>query len=103
MKKKLELIVRPKAHKRKEFNQSLNLLIDKLQKYCSSLMIDESEDGLTLTILAGWVTVDQMRTALRSEEFFVLSGAIRALCEKTVIRLDDKQFSNHISKLSTLC
>ena len=103
MKKKLELIVRSKAHKRKEFNQSLNLLIDKLQKYFSSLMIDESEDGLTITILAGWETVDQMRTTLRSEEFFVLSGAIRALCENTVIRLDEKQFSNHISKLSTLC
>ena len=69
MKKKLELIVLLNPHKKKEFKQTLNFLTGNLQNYCSSLKIDESEDGLTINILAGWETMDQMRKTLRSEEF----------------------------------
>ena len=102
MKKKLELIVEPKPHKIKEFSQSLYNLSKNLQNYCSSLKIDESGDGVTFNILAQWETEDQMRKALKSEEFLILSGAISALSEKTIIRLDDKQVGNHISKLNSL-
>ena len=102
MKKKLELIVEPKPHKIKEFSQSLYTLGKNLQNYCSSLIIDESGDGVTFNILAQWETEDQMRKALKSEEFLILSGAISALSEKTIIRLDDKQVGNHISKLNSL-
>ena len=102
MKKKLELIVEPKPHKIKEFSQSLYTLSKNLQNYCSSLIIDESGDGVTFNILAQWETEDQMRKALKSEEFLILSGAINALSEKTIIRLDDKQVGNHISKLNSL-
>ena len=100
--KKLELIVLTNSRKSKEFKQSLNFLAENLQNYCSSLKIDESEDGLTFTILARWETVAQMRQALSSKEFLILSGAISALSEKTIIRLDDKQVGNHISILANL-
>lgn len=97
--KKLEVIVYPKPNKRKEFSQSLQNLSENLLIHCSSLKIDESGDGVKYKILAQWETVDQTRKALRSEEFLILSGAIKALCEKIVIRLDDKQMSNNISEL----
>jgi hypothetical protein len=102
MKKKLELIVLLNSRKRKEFSQSLDNLSKNLQNYCSSLMIDESGDGVTFNILAQWETEDQMRKALKSEEFLILSGAINALSEKSICRLDDKQVGNHISKLKSL-
>jgi len=102
MKKKLELIVLLNSRKRKEFSQSLDNLSKNLQNYCSSLIIDESGDGVTFNILAQWETEDQMRKTLKSEEILILSGAISALSEKTIIRLDDKQVGIHISKLKTL-
>jgi len=102
MMKKLEMIVLPKPHNLKEFKQSLNSLRENLQKHCSSLLIDESKDGDEFIISAQWDSTDNMRQALKSEEFLILSGAIRTLCEKTVIWLDDKQQSNHVSILSEL-
>jgi len=102
MKIKLEVIVIPKPHNVKEFKQSLNSLKESLQSYCSSLRIDESDDDLAVTIKAQWETMDQMHIALRSEEFRILSGAVNALCEKTIIWLDDKEIGNHISKLNSL-
>ena len=80
----------------------MNFLAGNLQNYCSSLMIDESEDGLTFTILARWKTETQMRQAINSKEFGILSGAIFTLCKITSIGLDDKQVYNGISKLNTL-
>ena len=74
-------------------------LSESLQRHCSSLKIDESEDGLTFTILARWDTTDQMRRALRREEFLVLSGAILALSEKSICRLNDKQVGNNLLKV----
>ena len=102
MKKKLEIIVLLKPQKSKEFKQSLNNLAVELQNYCSTLKIDESKNGGTFVILAQWKTMDQMRKALKSEEFLILSGAVNALCEKTIVLLDDKEIGNHISKLNSL-
>ena len=73
-----------------------------VQIYCLKLEIIESDDGVTFTLLAQWETLNQMRQAIRSEECSILSGAITALCEKTAIRLDDKEVGNHISMLTTL-
>lgn len=66
------------------------------------LEIIESDDGVTFTLLAQWETLNQMRQAIRSEECSILSGAITALCEKTVIWLDDIEVGNHISILTSL-
>ena len=102
MNKKLELIVLPNSRKRKEFIQSLDNLNDDLKKYCTSLMIDESSDGVRINILVQWETMDQMHKALRSEEFRILSGAIGALCDKTIIRLDEKEMRKNILELTKL-
>ena len=102
MKNKLEVVVRPNPRKRLELKQTLDCLTGILQDYCSSLMINESENGLTITLLAQWEKSDQMRHTLRSKEFSILSGAINALCDNTVIRIDDKSAGNDIAKLSEL-
>ena len=99
MKNKLELIVLTNSRKSKEFKQTLNFLTENLRNYCSSLKIDESGDGVTFNILAQWETEDQMRKALKSEEFLILSGAINALSEKSICLLNDKKVSNKLLKI----
>ena len=98
----LELIILVKPHKRVEFKQSLDNLYEKLQKRSTSLKISESENCLSCSIIAEWETAVQMQEALKIEEFVILSGAVKALCENTIIRLNDKKVGNHISKLKTL-
>lgn len=98
----LEIIVLPRPRNKKEFTQTLENLTEKLNKHCSTLKIDEFEDGLKFSILVQWETVEQMHNALRSGEFTILTGAISALCEKTVIRFDGKQLDINISELRSL-
>ena len=102
MKKVLELIIEPSSRKRKEFNQTLSKITETLQSSCSSLMIDESEDSSTVNMVIEWDSADQKYRMLRVEAFEILSGAIAALCEKIVIRLDGKILNYDISKLKTL-
>ena len=102
MKKILELIIEPSSRKRKEFSQSLNKLAETLQSSCSNLMIDESEDSSTINMVVEWDSLDQKYRMLRMESFEILSGAISALCEKVVIRLNGKIINDDISKLKTL-
>jgi len=102
MKRKLELVVWPKLRKSIEFKQSLDCLYEILKDYCSSLRIEESENGNIFTLTASWETSGQMRHMFQSKEFMILSGAIAALSEKTEIRLDDKEAGEEISILMTL-
>ena len=102
MKNILELIIEPNSRKRKELNQTLSKLTETLQSSCSSLTIDESEDSSTINMVIEWDSVDQKCGVLRIEAFEILSGAIAALCEKIVIRLDGKILNYDISKLKTL-
>ena len=98
----LEITVLPKPHNRKEFRQTLENLSENLQQHCSSLKIDESGEGVTFNILVQWETVGQMHNALSSEEFTILSGAISALSEKTIIQLDGKEVGINISELKSI-
>ena len=102
MKKVLELIIEPNSRKRKEFSQTLSKLAETLQSSCSSLMIDESEDSSTINMVVEWDSADQKCRILRIEAFEILSGAIAALCEKAVIRLNGKIINYSISKLKAL-
>jgi len=97
--KTLEIIVLPRLNKRKEFKQALETLIENLENRCLYLKIDEQEDSQSFNILTQWETEDQMYKALKSEEFLILSGAISALSEKTIIQLDGKELGINISEL----
>ncbi len=102
MNRVLELMIVPNSGKKKEFSQTLNNLAKTLQYSCSSLKVDESADSLIINITVEWGSMDQMRQMLQSEDFNILSGAITALCEKVVIRLNGKIAHNHISSLNSL-
>ena len=102
MKKILELIIEPNSRKRKEFSQTLSKLAETLQSSCSSLMIDESEDSSTVNMVVEWDSLDQKYRMFRVESFEILSGAIAAVCDKVVVRLNGKFIGNDISKLKTL-
>ena len=73
-----------------------------MQEYSSSFIIDESDDALSFNIFVQWKTSEQMHRALKKEEFKILSGAINSLCEKKIIRLDDKQLDNFISLFNSV-
>ena len=100
--KKLELVVTLNRSKSKEFKQSLQFLSGKMADFSASFDIDELGDALSFSLLVQWETDVQMYQALQSDEFKILSGAINSLCEKTIIRLDDKQVGNHISNLTSI-
>ena len=100
--KKLELVVSLKPSKSKEFKQSLQFLKDKIEEHSISFDINDLEDALSFSLLVQWETDVQMRHQLQSEVFKILSGAINSLCEKTIIRVDDKQVANNISNLASI-
>ena len=102
MKKILELIIEPNSRKRKEFSQTLSNLARTLQSSCSSLRINELEDSSTVNMILEWDSEDQPYRKLRMESFEILSGAIAALCDKVVVRLNGKIIGHDISKLKTL-
>jgi len=80
----------------------LSNLAKTLQSSCSSLQINESEDSSTVNMVLEWDSVDQPYRKLRMESFEILSGAIAALCDKVVVRLNGKIIGHDISKLKTL-
>ena len=102
MKKVLELIIEPSSRKRKEFSQTLSNLAKTLQSSCSSMKIIEAEDSSTVNMVIEWDSADQKYRKLRMESFEILSGAIAALCDKVVVRLNGKLIDHDISKLKTL-
>jgi len=102
MKKKLELNIVLNSRKKLEFRQTLECLSEILLNHCSDIKIQETEDKDTFYLLIQWDSANQMRQALRTKEFAVLSGAIKSLAMSTGIRLDDKDMGNDISKLMTV-
>ncbi len=99
---KLELIISLSRNKRTEFKQSLENLKEKIEAFSTSFELIESEDTLSFSLILQWESEVQMHRALSSDEFKILSGAINSLCEKTIIRLNEKQLGTHISKLKSI-
>ena len=98
----LKIVLRVNTSKLLEFKQTLDHLIEKLQKDCSILKIKETNNLQSYTIIMTWETEDQMHRAMISNAFKILSGAITALVEKCTIHLNDKLVGNHISILNNL-
>lgn len=101
MKSVLELVIEPNCRKKKEFSQTLNNLATTLQNSCSSMQINEAEEGSTIHIIVTWETAAEMHQTLKGDEMGILSGAITALCETCIIRLDGKLVGNQISMLNS--
>lgn len=102
MKRILELIIEPNFLKKKEFSQSLNALARTLENSCSSVGINEIEDGSTIKMIVEWDTSEQKNRMSRMEAFNILSGAIAALCNKVVIQLNGKLVDQDILTLNSL-
>jgi hypothetical protein len=86
----LELIIEPNSRKKKEFSQTLNTLARTLENSCSRVKISGNDDGSNINVVLEWDSTDQKCRMLRTEAFKILSGAITALCDKVVIRLNGK-------------
>jgi len=99
---RLKIALWVKPSKRLEFKQTLDNLNEKLKKHCFSLKIKETNNLKSHTIMGEWETEDQMLRSFKSKEFTILSGAITALCEKSIIHLNNKLVGNHISMLTKI-
>ena len=66
------------------------------------MKIIEAEDSFTVNMVLELDSVDQPYRKLRMESFEILSGAIAALCDKVVLRLNGKVINHNISKLKIL-
>jgi hypothetical protein len=66
------------------------------------MKIIEAEDSSTINMVVEWDSLDQKYRMLRNEAFEILSGAITALCDKVVVRMNGKIIGYDISKLKTL-
>ena len=102
MKKKLELTIELNYRKKLEFRQTLECLSEILLNDCFGLNIQEVQEGDIFILLIQWESENQMRQALRTKEFSILTGAIKSLAKNTGIRLDDEDLGNDISKLMSL-
>jgi hypothetical protein len=102
MKKKLELNIVLNSRKKLEFRQTLECLSEILLNHCSDMKIQETEDNDTFYLLIQWDSANQMRVALRTNEFGILIGAIKSLGRNISIQVDDKDIGNDISMLMTL-
>jgi hypothetical protein len=98
----LKIELRVNTSKLLEFKQTLDHLIEKLQKDCSLLKIKETNNLQSYTIIMTWETEDQMHRAMISNAFKILSGAITALVEKCTIHLNNKLVGNHMSTIANL-
>ena len=98
----LKIVLRVNTSKLLEFKQTLDHLIEKLQKDCSILKIKETNNLQSYTIIMAWETEDQMHRVMISKVFTILSGAITALCEKSTIHLNDILVGNHMSTMTKL-
>ncbi len=102
MEKTLEILIIPKEEKKREFQQSLKDLSIVLARSCSEFTFNELETENSISIIAKWETADQMNLCTNSREFRILAGAIKSLCDKTSILLNDKHLGNQISTLNSL-
>jgi len=95
-------MIEPNSRKKKEFSQTLNNLARTLESSCSSLKINETEDGSTFNVVLEWDSVEQKCRMLRMEAFKILSGALAALCDKVVMRLNGKLVDQDILTSNSL-
>lgn len=87
---KLEISVIPKTIKRVEFSQSLSSLKGDLQRCCPNLEISKEEN--TFCLNAEFETEEQLNEVLWSKEFYILSGAISTLGEKSDFLIQGKDY-----------
>ena len=97
---KLEIIVRPKSEKYREFSQSIEFIKSDLEQLCNSVII--SEDNRTFSIIANLNSVEQLTTVLYSNELSILSGAIRVLAEKTEVIIQGINYTKRGSDLKEI-
>ena len=95
----LELTVRPKPEKYLEFSQSLESIKPGLEHCCTSLQITEQNNEFL--ILIRFDSATQLKTALRSKKFGILSGAVKILAGKSDITIQGLENKNEWPELKS--
>ena len=88
----LNIDLKTRPQKRTEFLQTLDQLLSDLRREEGNLQYEyqASDDNVTQIHLHGeWQTWENLENHLRGNFFAILMGAIRVLCEKPVIKIDD--------------
>ena len=89
---KITINVKARAHKLKEFLQTLDGLIVELRKEKGNLSYQYQQnnpDKNAIHIQAEWQGWDTLESHFRGNFFAVLLGAIRVLCEEPDVKIED--------------
>ena len=87
---KLEIFVQPKSNKYLEFTQSVNSMTENLLLLCPGMLIIEKEKNFSF--ISEMNSPAQLNEILNSKELSILSGAIKTLCEKSEITIQDNGY-----------
>ena len=98
----LNIDLKTRPQKRTEFLQTLEQLLSDLRREEGNLQYEyqASDDNVTQIHLHGeWQTWENLESHLRGNFFAILMGAIRVLCEKPVVRIDNGSEFNGIDSI----
>ena len=88
----LNIDLKTRPQKRVEFLKTLDQLLSDLRREEGSLQYRyrQNDDDITqIHLHAEWQTWENLENHLRGDFFSILMGAIRVLCEKPVVRIDN--------------
>ncbi len=89
---KLNIDVKTHQQKHAEFLQNLEQLLSDLRREEGNMQYDyqqSDEDCTEIQLRAEWQSWESLEGHLRGEFFAILLGAIRVLCDKPVISIDN--------------
>jgi quinol monooxygenase YgiN len=102
---KLTIDVKTHLQKKTEFLQTLDKLLLELRREEGNLKYgyQQSDDDCTkIHVDAEWQSWENLENHLKSEFFAILLGAIRVLCEKPVVRIDNGSEINGIDMIDKI-
>ena len=101
MYKKIEITVRPKTGKKRELTQTLEGLCEKIRHKCTVLEFIQKQDKEEFILTASWKSDHEAWNVVRSENFFILTGALHALGDSVKMQINDKPLKEYISSKLT--
>jgi len=88
-----------KSNKNLEFMQAIGSIMVNIRKLKRCVRVDfqqDAQDKDQFTLQLDWQDRKSIKELLESQQYFVLEGAIKVLCEPPVIEINDEHSIIHI-------
>jgi quinol monooxygenase YgiN len=102
----LSIDLKTRPQKLAEFLQTLDKLLIELRREEGNLRYGYQQtdvDDTKIHLQAQWQSWENLESHLRSDFFTILLGAIRVLCEKPEVRIDDGAKVSGMEIIEDLC